>query len=91
LPTTRSETDDALCKVAGDIGIDVLRGSQGSVLERYYDVARKYQAETIVRITGDCPLIDPVFVDEIIKTYQDSGIDCMSNGMPPTYTRWIRR
>tara|TARA_Y100000389_G_scaffold152542_1_gene152584 strand:+ start:11149 stop:13173 length:2025 start_codon:yes stop_codon:yes gene_type:complete len=66
-----------------DIAHDV--GKEDDVLDRYLKVAKKNKADIIVRITGDCPLIDPVLTDEIIKEFKNQDLDYMSNTLKPTY------
>jgi len=66
------EIDRMLLRVAEETGVDSFAGSEDDVLDRYYHAARKYKAETIVRITGDCPLIDPEIVDKTIRYYLEN-------------------
>ncbi|MDC0186399.1 aminotransferase class III-fold pyridoxal phosphate-dependent enzyme [Gammaproteobacteria bacterium] len=60
-------------------------GDEDDVLKRYYMTAKKYNAEHIVRITADCPLIDPMMLDEMLLIYSENNFDYMSNTNPPTY------
>ena len=60
-------------------------GSEKNVLERFVKVAKKYDADTVVRITGDCPLIDPRLVDDVISLFEKSDSDYSSNINPPSY------
>ncbi|MEK9652327.1 MAG: aminotransferase class III-fold pyridoxal phosphate-dependent enzyme [Betaproteobacteria bacterium] len=60
-------------------------GSRNDVLDRYLKTAEKHKAEVIVRITGDCPLVDPVLVDMCVKTYFAENVDYLSNNHPPTF------
>tara|TARA_B100000768_G_scaffold180956_1_gene202325 strand:- start:899 stop:2926 length:2028 start_codon:yes stop_codon:yes gene_type:complete len=60
-------------------------GSEDNVLDRFAEVSQKYQAETVVRITGDCPIIDPVLVDQLIELYKKKNVDYCSNICPPTF------
>ncbi|MBU0660588.1 glycosyltransferase family protein [Patescibacteria group bacterium] len=60
-----------------DVGI--YRGSEDDVLDRYYQAAKKYNADVIIRITSDCPLIDSVEVDKVIQAYLDNGVDYCAN------------
>ncbi len=60
-------------------------GSEDDVLDRYLKVAKKHQADLIVRVTGDCPLIDPFLVDEIIINFKSRNVDYLSNTLFPTY------
>jgi len=67
------------------LGYSVFKGSENDVLERYYQAAQLHQADIVVRVTGDCPLIDPVVVDRVIREFKDSRLDYVSNISPPTY------
>lgn len=61
------------------------QGSENDVLERFVQAARKHKADVVVRITGDCPLVDPELVDEVIRRFKAAGVDYFSNTNPPTY------
>lgn len=61
------------------------QGSENDVLDRYVQVAKKYNANVVVRITGDCPLVDPVLIDECVARFKETDIDYFSNIDPPTY------
>lgn len=60
-------------------------GSEHDVLERYLAAARAHAADVIVRITGDCPLVDAALVDEMIRSYRNADVDYFSNCSPPTF------
>jgi glutamate-1-semialdehyde 2,1-aminomutase len=60
-------------------------GSELDVLERYVQAAEKSRADVIVRITGDCPLVDPILVDECILGFKESNVDYYSNTISPTF------
>ena len=63
-----------------NLGFACEQGSEEDVLDRYYQVAKKYRANPVVRITADCPLIDPEIVDQVITLFRDSGVDyCATN------------
>lgn len=66
LATSVDASDDGLYDVAREAGIDVYRGSLDDVLDRYYACAKEYGADHIVRVTGDCPLIDWRVSDDVI-------------------------
>ena len=85
LATSASAENDTLAHMVEKLGFDVFRGSENNVLERYYSAAKKYQPEMVVRITGDCPIIGPKLVDEIISLYEKENADYASNTNPPTY------
>ena len=61
------------------------QGSENDVLDRYVQAARAHQADVVVRITGDCPLVDPSLVDAAIRRFKSAGVDYFSNTNPPTY------
>lgn len=60
-------------------------GSEDDVLERYIQAARAHDADVVVRITGDCPLVDPALVDEVIGAFEAADVDYFSNTIPPTF------
>lgn len=66
------------------IGFLCEKGSDNDVLSRYVQVALKHKAELIVRITGDCPLVDPMLVDELIQKFKAGSFDYLCNNYPPT-------
>ena len=67
------------------LGFDCEQGSESDVLDRYVQVARAHSADAVVRITGDCPLVDSHLVDECIRQFLTSGVDYFSNLQPPSY------
>lgn len=79
--------DDVLAGMLGQRSIPVFRGSEQDVLDRYYRAARAVQADAVVRITGDCPLIDPGLVDEAVCRLLagQPKLQYVSNIHPPTY------
>jgi glutamate-1-semialdehyde 2,1-aminomutase len=85
LATSTDSRNTPLVEYAESLGYPVSEGSENDVLDRYYQAAKAAKADIIVRITGDCPLIDPDLVDAIIKKFQETRADYITNGMPPTY------
>ena len=65
------------------------RGSEDDVLDRYYQAAVQTNADVVVRITSDCPLIDPVVIDNVIEQFLDNGCDYCSNSLIRTYPRGL--
>jgi glutamate-1-semialdehyde 2,1-aminomutase len=61
------------------------QGSENDVLDRYVQAAKKHQADVVVRITGDCPLVDPDLVDEVVRRFKTADVDYFSNTNPPSY------
>ena len=85
LATTDSKLDNTLAEHVQNYGFDVARGSENDVLSRYFIAAQKYKPEIILRITGDCPLIDPTIVDDLIKLFVKKKVDYASNSNPATF------
>jgi glutamate-1-semialdehyde 2,1-aminomutase len=67
------------------LGYEVYQGSEDDVLDRYYQAAAAAGADVVVRITGDCPLIDAGLVDRVLATFKAGGVDYASNVAPATY------
>jgi glutamate-1-semialdehyde 2,1-aminomutase len=67
------------------LGYACVQGSETDVLDRYVQAARAHQADIVVRLTGDCPLLDAALVDAVIRRFKDAGVDYCSNVAPPTF------
>jgi len=87
--TTNSVADDAIVRECHQLKVGYLRGSENDVLDRYQRAALVCSAQVVVRITSDCPLIDPQLVDETIWTFQRHCADYASNVFPRTYPRGL--
>jgi spore coat polysaccharide biosynthesis protein SpsF len=85
LATTRRKNDEILLKIARDCGIMTFKGDTHDVLNRYYQCALQYDADPIIRITGDCPLIDPSLVEKMLNYYMKNNYDYVTNIFPPTF------
>ncbi len=85
--TTDEKTDDPIVAECGRLYIPYFRGSENDVLDRYYQAAKFCNAQNIVRITSDCPLIDPQEIDKLIHFYNISECDYASTGLVRTYPR----
>lgn len=83
--TTTLKADDKIVKICKKSKILYFRGSNSNVLKRYYNAAKKFNLEHIVRITSDCPLVDPKVIDRICKKYSRKKYDYVSNVLKPTY------
>jgi len=83
--TTVKKKDLEIVKLCANLGVSVFCGSEDDVLDRYYQTARLFKAEHIVRITSDCPLIDPMVIDKVIELYFKKNADYATNGMPETF------
>lgn len=89
IATTTNHTDDPVVELADDLGVSYYRGSEEDVLSRYYEAAKTYRADVIVRLTADCPLIDPAIIDQTIQTYLDhsDAFDYVSNTLTRRFPR----
>lgn len=85
IATSDEVDDDPLANLAENNNIECFRGSLGNVLERFYNAARKYSPDHIVRLTGDCPLSDPDVIDQTITYYMDGDFDYVSNCVEATF------
>lgn len=83
--TSADPSDDPLAEAAEAHGIPVVRGPLDDVLARYVMGADAFNARTILRLTGDCPLIDPAIVDQVVALYRSTGVDYASNIDPPGF------
>lgn len=83
--TSQDTSDDPLAQICQKNDISYYRGSLKDVLDRFYKIAVQYQPEHIVRLTGDCPLIDPEIIDLVIETHCQGDYDYTSNTIEPTY------
>lgn len=81
--------DDATAAYCAKRGWPVFRGSSEDVLDRYYQAARKHGAETIVRITCDCPMIEPEIIDKVVELYRRSGADYATDWLTPSFPRGL--
>jgi len=73
--TTTEPEDDVIEDWCCAHWVSCFRGSQEDVLDRYYQAAKFFRASSIIRITADCPAIDPVVIDELIREYEAHGYD----------------
>jgi len=87
--TTAKTSDDPIVAECDRLNVPVFRGDEQDVLDRYYQAAMAYQAEAIVRITSDCPLIEPEVVDRVIRAFLDESPDYASNSLEKTYPRGL--
>ena len=79
IATTKSEEDKQILRFTDSVGIKSFAGSEEDVLDRYYQATKKFRANTIVRITADCPLIDPMIIDKALELFYEEDFDYVSN------------
>jgi len=84
IATSINQEDDPIKALCTRIGIDCFRGGLENVLDRFYQAARQCNPKHVVRLTGDCPLTDPVLIDELIEFYLEQECDYASNCHEPT-------
>jgi|SaaInlStandDraft_3_1057020.scaffolds.fasta_scaffold37017_2 spore coat polysaccharide biosynthesis protein SpsF len=89
IATTTNREDEAIVEFCHSNGITCYRGSEHDVLSRYYEAAEASDLDVIVRITSDCPLIDPAVIEDLISCYIDEKehLDYLSNTQLRTYPR----
>ena len=92
--TTTDSSDDPVAEYCDFSGIPFTRGSLYDVLDRYYQAAKQAKADVVVRITADCPVIDPELIDKVVNTVtsEQSSVngkpfDFVCNRLPPPYPR----
>lgn len=85
IATTTDEEDDAIVKVSDAETVKWFRGSKEDVLSRYYLAAKENSLDVIVRITSDCPCIDPEIVDMVISEHMETKADYTSNHLIRTF------
>ena len=85
IATTKNIEDDKIVDFAEKLNIEVFRGEPLDVLSRYYHCAKYYSLSSILRITADCPLIDPLIVDKGLSEFLDNNYDYVTNTFPRTF------
>jgi glutamate-1-semialdehyde 2,1-aminomutase len=83
--TSTDSINSPLVNHVASLGYQSFQGSENDVLERFYLAAQQFAGDIIIRITGDCPLIDPQLVEDAIQQFEKSGVDYLSNSNPPTF------
>jgi len=87
--TSAARGDDDVAEECRRLGVTVFRGSETDVLDRYYKAAVKHEADVVVRITADCPFIDPSLMDELHGAFEERRPDYASNCLVRTYPRGL--
>lgn len=83
--TTTKPQDSAIVQAANQLRIISYQGSENDVLDRFYQAAKKHQPDYVVRLTSDCPLIDPVLIDKVIDYTISEQLDYCSNTLDTNY------
>lgn len=77
--TTFEEKSNEIINIANKLDIDVFQGSTDDVLDRFYKAVKQYNPKLVVRVTSDCPLIDPLLIDSVIEMVENNNLDYGSN------------
>ena len=85
--TTTDPSDDPVAEYCDFSGIPCTRGSLYDVLDRYYQTARQAKADFVVRITADCPVMDPALIDDVVNILLEGENDFVCNRLPPPWHR----
>jgi len=78
--TSDRQDDDMIEKHCAELGAKIFRGNLNDVLDRYYSAAKQFAAQTVCRVTADCPLVDPEVIDRVVREYERRGCDYASTG-----------
>ncbi len=91
IATTTKPEDDVIIALAKKLEVSYYRGSEDDVLSRYYEAAREQKADVVVRVTSDCPLIDPITTSQVIDKFvmAPQTYDYVSNTLKRTYPRGL--
>ena len=88
IATSKNKENDSLAKTVKKLGFDVFRGSEDDLLDRYYQAAKRYNPKAVMRITGDCPLIDPDIIDKVVRKFEEDNVDYCANSVPPETSKF---
>ncbi len=85
IATTTKSPDDAIWQLAVNLGVDCFRGSEDDLLDRFWQCAKKYKADVVVRFTADDPFVDHQVIDRGIGIFNENQVDFVTNHFEPTY------
>jgi spore coat polysaccharide biosynthesis protein SpsF len=89
IATTQQAADDAIVEECRRLDVPVFRGQEQDVLDRYYQAGLAAKAQVVVRVTSDCPLIDPEITDKVVRSFLQQTPDYASNTQRRTYPRGL--
>ena len=87
--TTQNPQDDEIARFSEELNVPVARGPEQDVLRRYADAAAEYGADPVLRVTSDCPLLDPDVTRLVLERYEQGGCDYVANTLIRTYPRGL--
>jgi len=85
IATTTNQEDEQIVNLGEKLGVIVFRGSEDDVLSRFYYASLKLKSENIIRVTGDCPLLDPEIVSQVISLFKEKEVDYLSNTIEASF------
>ena len=85
IATTTKRNDDIINTLANQLGVGCYRGSEDDVLDRFYQTVKDVQPDFVIRLTSDCPLIDPKLIDEVIEQAKKRDLDYYANIIEERY------
>lgn len=85
LATSKNEENTLLVNHVSSLGYTCYQGDEEDVLSRYHDAAQSVNADIVIRITGDCPLVDSELIEQMITDFKETPCDYLSNIEPPTF------
>jgi spore coat polysaccharide biosynthesis protein SpsF (cytidylyltransferase family) len=85
IATSTEDRDTPVVGLAREHDLEVFTGSEADVLDRYYRAALAFSADAVVRITGDCPLLDPLVSGRVVARFLEGGLEYATNCHPPTF------
>ena len=88
IATTKKKADRKIVDFCKKYEFNYFCGSENDVLKRYYDCNAKYKGNTIIRITSDCPLVDPKIIDKTVDLFYKRKVDYAANTIPPSTRKW---
>jgi len=86
--TTIGKLDEAIAELCKNRNMECFQGAEDDVLDRFYQAARQagcVPSDSIIRVTGDCPLLDPEVLDQVVNFFRENKVDYASNVNPPTF------
>lgn len=83
--TSVDPSDDSLVLFLEENSINVYRGVLDNVLSRYIEVSERYAHDALIRLTGDCPLVMPELIDQMVDAFYEQDVDYLSNTLIPTF------
>jgi len=88
IATTNKKNDKKICSIAKNYNINFFKGNENDLVKRYFKCAKKFKISIIIRVTSDCPLIDPLLINKMLKYFTRKNLDYYSNTCPPNLSRF---